>query len=222
MRLPDFSFPSGSLPEILKNAATLNGYVKAVNAENFIKAGVSGEGENVVTLPGILDSISVGDSLLEDSVETADRSGSVKIISGWADADISVTLLLIDIPTYTAEAFTPGVTRFDCLKQIAGTFRQKDSEGKPRVYTIQHPHFSAWGIREFLFSKLKSGESRGKRIITCTLEFNEFDSVAGKSQDRLLASMEAAQAAPVTSENPVIGNDQRAGLGKMEGKYGKQ
>jgi hypothetical protein len=216
MRLPDFL-----LPEKLKNAATLNGYVKTVNAENFIKAGVSGEGDGA-TLPGILDSISVGDSLLEDSVETADKSGSVKIISGWADADISITLLLIDIPTYTAEAFTPGVTRFDCLKQIAGTFRQKDSDGKPCVYAIQHPHFSAWGIREFLFSKLKSAESRGRRIITCTLEFNEFDSAVGKSQDRLLASMEAAQAAPVTSEDPVIGNDQRAGLGKMEGKYGRQ
>ena len=221
MRLPDFSFPSGSLPEILKNAATLNGYVKTVNAENFIKAGVSGEGEGV-TLPGILDSISVGDSLLEDSVETADKSGSVKIISGWADADISITLLLIDIPTYTADTFTPGVTRFDCLKQIAGTFRQKDSEGKPCVYAIQHPHFSAWGIREFLFSKLKSSESRVKRIITCTLDFTEFDSTVGKSQDRLLASMEAEAAAPVTSETPEIGNDQRAGLGKMEGKYGRQ
>jgi hypothetical protein len=95
MRLPDFSFPGDSLPEILKNEATLNGYVKTVNAENFIRAGVSGEGEGV-TLPGIPDSISVGDSLLEDSVETADRSGSVKIISGWADAGISITLLLID------------------------------------------------------------------------------------------------------------------------------
>jgi hypothetical protein len=221
MRLPDFSFPGTSLPEILKKEALLNGYVKTVNAENFIKAAVSGEGEGA-TPPGILDSISVGDSLLEDSVETADKSGSVKIISGWADSDISVTLLLIDIPTYTAEAFTPGVTRFDCLKQIAGTFRQKDSEGKPRVYAIQHPHFSAWGIREFLFSKLKSIESRGKRIITRTLEFNEFDSTVGKSQDRLLVSMEAAQAAPVTSENPEIGNDQRAGLGKMEERYGKQ
>jgi hypothetical protein len=221
MRLPDFSFPSGSLPEILKNAATLNGYVKTVSAENFIKAGVSGEGDGA-TLPGILDSISVGDSLLEDSVETADKSGSVKIISGWADADISITLLLIDIPTYTAEAFTPGVTRFDCLKQIAGTFRQKDSEGKPCVYAIQHPHFSAWGIREFLFTKLKSAESRGKRIITCTLDFTEFDSTIGKSQDRMLVSMEAAEVPPATSENPEIGNDQRAGLGKMEAKYDKQ
>ena len=221
MRLPDFSFPGTSLPEILKKEALLNGYVKTVNAENFIKAGVSGGGEGV-TLPGILDSISVGDSLLEDSVETADKSGSVKIISGWADADISITLLLIDIPTYTADTITPGITRFDCLKQIAGTFRQKDGGGKPCVYAIQHPHFSAWGIREFLFSKLKSAESRGKRIITCTLDFTEFDSTIGKSQDRLLVSVEAAAAAPVTSETPEIGNDQRAGLGKMAGRYGKQ
>jgi hypothetical protein len=34
--------------------------------------------------------------------------------------------------------------------------------------------------------------------------------------------MEAAQAAPATAENPEIGNEQRAGLGKMEAKYGKQ
>jgi hypothetical protein len=44
-------------------------------------------------------------------VETADKSGSVKIISGWADADISITLLLIDIPKYTGNTVTPDQTR---------------------------------------------------------------------------------------------------------------
>jgi hypothetical protein len=69
---------------------------------------------------------------------------------------------------------------------------------------------------------LKSSESRGKRIITCTLDFAEFDGIIGKSQDRMLVSMEAAAAVPVTSEDPPIGNEQRAGLGRMEERYGKR
>jgi hypothetical protein len=162
-----------------------------------------------------LDSISVGDSLLEDSIETADKSGSVKIISGWADSDISITLLLIDLPTYTATSITPGITRFDCLNQIAGTFRQKDDEGKPCVFTIQHPHFTAWGIKDFLFTKLKSAESRGKRIITCTLDFTEFDSTIGKSQDRMLVSQKDVEAM-ITSENPEIPPEKEAELKRME------
>jgi hypothetical protein len=220
MRLPDFSFPSGTIQEILANASTFNEWVQTVQAENFVKAGVSGEGEPQ-TLPGILDSISVGGKLLEDNVETADKSGSVKIISGWSDCDLSISLILIDIPTYTADTVTPGVTRFDCLKQISQTFkRQKDA--KPCVFTVQHPHINAWGLSEFIFVDLKSRESRGKRIITCTLEFDEYDSRSGKSQDRTLGATISMDAAATTSENPVVTDEQRAGLGAMEAKYGRQ
>jgi hypothetical protein len=54
-------------------------------AENFIKIGVSGEGEPLY-LPGFLDSIEAGESLLVGEADTQNKSGTVKIISGWADA----------------------------------------------------------------------------------------------------------------------------------------
>jgi hypothetical protein len=223
MRLPDFSFSSDTLPAIMSRAAELNRYVELVKAENFIKVGVSGEGEPRY-LPGILDSIEVGDSLLVDEADTQNKSGSVKIISGWADVDLTVNLLLIDIPVYTNERITPGITRFDCLNQIIKTFRQMRN-GKPCVFTVLHPHVTAWGAREFIFNGLKSSESRGKRIITCSLEFDEFDSVAGKSQDRQLnatTTTAASNKTAATSVDPVVGDETRRGLGKLEGKYAKQ
>jgi hypothetical protein len=217
MRLPDFTFPSDTLPSILARASEFNSYIEQVSTENFVKIGVSGEGELRV-MPGILDSVEVSDALLTDDAETAGKSGSVKIISGWADSDISITLLLIDIPKVTGETVTPNVTRFDCLKEIAGYFKQTKN-GKPRVYTIQHPHLKAWGVREFIFNSMKSSESRGKRIITCTLEFDEFDSTSGKSQDRQLSA--SVDTAVVTSEPPAVSDKTRRGLGELEAKYAK-
>jgi hypothetical protein len=219
MRLPDFSFPSGSLPEILSRASEFNRYINQVTQENFIRIGVSGEGEPVM-IPGIVDSIQIGDSLLEDSVETADKSGSIKIISGWADADIAITLLLIDIPTYTNTTVTPAVTRYDCLAHIAQIFKQM-AESKPRVYVIHHPHIHAWGLREFIFITLKSTEQRGKRIITCTLEFDEYDSMSGKSQDRQLGMSLSAPLEEETAVTPPVADDTRRGLGKLEATYAK-
>jgi hypothetical protein len=219
MRLEDFKFPGGTLPEILSRASEFNRYITKITQENFIRIGVSGEGEPVM-LPGIVDSIQIGDSLLEDSVETADTSGSMKIISGWADADIAITLLLIDIPTYTNNTVTPAVTRYDCLSDIAKIFKQM-ADRKPRVYTIEHPHIHAWGLREFIFNNLKSTEQRGRRIISCTLEFDEYDSMSGKSQDRQLGMSETATGEEGTLVNPILADDTRRGLGKLEATYAK-
>jgi hypothetical protein len=217
MRLPDFSFSGDTLPAIRARAAVFNSWIERVKAENCVAIGVAGEGEPRI-LPGILDRIEVSDSLLVDDAETEGKSGSVKIISGWADVDVTIQLLLIDIPKITNEAVTPHVTRFDCLKEVAGVFKHM-KDGKPRVYTILHPHIAAWGVREFVFNSLQSEESRGKRIITCTLEFDEFDSVSGKSQDRQLGPPPAP---PVeTAAIPLVGEQDRAGLGKMEAKFAR-
>lgn len=217
MRLPDFSFSGDTLPAVLERASELNQYIERVKAENFIRVGVAGADEPR-WLPGILDSIEISAALLVDDADTNSKSGSVKIISGWSDADIAINLLLIDIPRYTNTGITPAVTRFDCLKEIAGVFKNMEN-GRPRVYTIQHPHIAAWGMREFIFDKLKSSESRGKRIITCTLEFDEFDGVSGKSQDRQLAA--SVDSTVAKSELPVVGDKTRGGLGELEGTYAK-
>ena len=81
MRFPDFAFSSDTLPAILSRAAEFNSWIEQVKAENFIKIGVTDEGEPRY-LPAILDSIKVSDELLVDSADTEGKSGSVKIISG--------------------------------------------------------------------------------------------------------------------------------------------
>jgi hypothetical protein len=219
MRLPDFSFPGDTLEVIRDRAAEFNSWIERVKEENFVKVGVPGE-EEPRYLPGILDSIKISDELLVDSAETEGKSGSVKIISGWADADVTLNLLLIDIPRVSGEAVTPDVTRFDCLKEIAGIFK-RIKDGKPRVFTLLHPHIAAWGVREFVFNKLESDEERGRRVITCSLEFDEFDGVSGKSQDRQLGA-QIAIAETEAPVNPPVGDKERAGLGKMETRYAKQ
>jgi hypothetical protein len=218
MRLPDFKFDGNTRAEIKARENQYNSWIENVSLENFIKIGVSGQGDPVY-LPAILDSIEVSGSLLVDEAGSEGKSGSVKIISGWADCDVAVNLILIDIPLENGRELTPNVTRFDCLKEITQVFKRLDGN-RPCVYTLQHPHISAWGAREFIFNSLKSSESRGKRTINCTLEFDEFDSAIGKSQDRQLGA--ASDTAVVTSENPVVPDTTRRGLGELEARYAKQ
>ena len=218
MRLSDFKFDGNTRPEIKAREDVYKAWIEKVSPENFVKIGAAGQGEPQY-LPAILDSIEVSDSLLVDEAEAQSKSGSVKIISGWADCDVAVNLILIDIPRENGGALTPGVTRFDCLKEIMSLFKRLDGSNRPCVYTLQHPHISAWGAREFIFNSLKSQEARGKRVITCTLEFDEFDSTIGKSQDRRLSA--AADTAVVTSENPVVPDNTQREFGELEAAYAK-
>ena len=93
--------------------------------------------------------------------------------------------------------------------------------GKPRVYTILHPHIAAWGVREFIFNKLETSESRGRRIISCSLEFDEFDSVSGKSQDRQLGLSRASAAGTEAPVNPPVDDKTQWEAKELERQYAK-
>jgi hypothetical protein len=182
MILPSLNVPDTiveKLPQVIQ-------WIQQSKETGLVSVGIVGEA--VYVLPGILDSIDVKSSLLTESVSQQGKSGDVKVVSGWSDADVSITLILLDIPKLDPAARTaaPDISRYDCLAEIAATFKSMKDSGEPQVYTIHHPHVKAWGAREFLFSDLKSAESRGKQKITCTLEFDEYDSTTGKSQDRML------------------------------------
>jgi hypothetical protein len=92
-------------------------------------------------------------------------------------------------------------------------------EGLPQIYTIHHPHVAAWGAREFIYNDLKSSDSREKKIITCTLEFDEYDSVTGKSQERQIGTKIAAEG-EAAAGTPPVSDKTRAGLGRLEARYG--
>lgn len=212
MILPSFTIP----PNILESLPQAQQWVDKAKENNFISIGVVGEAVRV--LPGILESIEISDALLIDTVEQQGKSGDIKVISGWADCDLAINLLLIDIPKITGNTMTPTISRYDCLTEMVSWFK-KMKDGVPQIYTVHHPHITAWGAKEFVFNSLKSSESRTKGIITCTLEFDEYDSTAGKSQDRQIGIIITEQEEAAEVQNPYVPDHTRRGLGKVEGTY---
>ena len=209
--------PAATIPEsVIEKLPSAREWAETASKAGLISIGVVGEA--VHTLPGFLVSMDVSSSLLEDSIEQEGRSGSIKVVHGWKDCDVSINLILLDIPTIAQGKITPNVSRYDCLAQIAGTFKRM-KEGKPQIYTIHHPHLEAWGAKEFIFAGLKSNESQGKQTITCSLDFDEYDSTTGKSQDRQIG-IEEAQQQQAEAPTPYIPDKSRAGLGELEAKYG--
>jgi hypothetical protein len=211
MILPSLIIPA----EILEKNPSLQQWMDKAKQENFLSIGVVGEAAHI--LPGFLESIEVSDSLLVDSVDQEGKSGSIKVIHGWSDADVSITLSLFDIPKITTDTVTPHISRYDCLAEIISWFK-KMKDGMPQIYTIRHPHLTSWGAREFIFNSLKSSDARGKKKVTCTLEFDEYDSTTGKSQDRQLGIQIAEQD---EAQNPPVADRTRKGLGELEERYAK-
>jgi hypothetical protein len=165
-------------------------------------------------LPGIVESVRLSDSLLIENAETQGRSGKVKVVQGWDDAALSISLSLIDNPD-------GGKTRWDYLKQITGIFKKVSGNGKPEVYTLSHPMIGAWGTKQLLFSSLESTENRTRRKISVSLEFTEYDSSAGIVQDRQNTANTARQGTAAPAPAPIVSDRQRRGLGTLENRFAK-
>jgi len=176
--------------------------------EGIIKIGSPPE-----ELPGIVESIKVSDSLIIENADMQGRSGKIKVVQGWNDADLAITMSLIDNPN--AE-----LTRWDYLKIIAGKFRKVADNGKPEVYTLSHPMIDAWGTKQLLFSSLESTEARTRRMLSVSLVFVEYDSTAGIIQDRQNTANAAVANTPAATPSPPVSDQQRRGLGNMESRYG--
>jgi len=175
--------------------------------EGIIKIGSPPE-----DLPGIVESVKINNSLLIEHTEVQGRSGKVKIIQGWDDSLLLITLSLIDDPG-------AGKTRWDFLKQIAGVFKKVSDNGKPKIYTLSHPMAGAWGTARMLFSSLETTESRTRRKINASLEFVEYESAAGVIQDRQSAEAQAQQLTPAPAPTPIVSDQQRRGLGTLENRF---
>ena len=175
--------------------------------EGIIKIGSPPE-----DLPGIVESIKINDKLLIESAEIQGRSGKVKVIQGWDDVAMLITLSLIDNPG-------AGKTRWDSLKEITAVFKKVGANGKPEVYAVSHPMIRAWGTKELLISSLESSENRTRRKISVSIEFAEHDSSVGIIQDR--QSPDSPALAAQTAPAPLVSDGQRRGLGQLEERYAR-
>ena len=182
------------------------------------RAGIIKIGSPPEELPGIFESIRISNSLLTEDAEIQGRSGKVKIVQGWDDVAIAISLSLIDHPG-------SGKTRWDYLEQITGAFKKVADDGKPEIYTLSHPMISSWGTKKLIFSNLETTENRTRRKITVNLNFMEYDSAPGIIQDRQSSSSaaEGPNQADIAAaqERMLVSDSQRAGLGKQEERFAK-
>jgi hypothetical protein len=179
-------------------------------------AGIIRIGSPPAEIPGIVESIKISDSLLIENADIQGRSGKVKVVQGWDDVAMLVTMSLIDNPG-------AGKTRWDSLKEITAIFKKVADNGKPEVYTVSHPMISAWGTKQLLLSSLESAETRTRRKISVSIEFVEHDSFVGIIQDRQSTAKDQASQENIAKarELMLVSDQQKRGLGQLENRYVK-
>lgn len=154
-------------------------------------------------LPGILESIEVGGSLIVENAQMQGQSGTTRTVHGWNDSDVSITISLIDDTARKK-------TRFDLLAEIVTVFKTVSSSGSPEVFTLSHPMTNAWGIKKLLFSDLKTSESRGRKKVSVKLEFKEHEITVGVSQERKDAAARATTQTSAASKEAIAVPDSAA------------
>ncbi|NPV38295.1 MAG: hypothetical protein HPY78_03355 [Brevinematales bacterium] len=118
------------------------------------------------TLPGVIQSISVGGSIIYEKQD--DDTKKRKVSLGYDDKTISIELKLYPY-TRTGE-------EIDVYSQLAilEKFFKKQENSIPKVFTFVHPHAKSRSISKVLFSRLESSEDISTNTISVSLEFIEF------------------------------------------------
>ncbi|MEM4711167.1 MAG: hypothetical protein QXL18_04420 [Candidatus Woesearchaeota archaeon] len=118
-------------------------------------------------LPGIVESISIGGSIIYEKQETDDKNKR-KVLLGYDDKTISITLKL-----FSEKINGETIDIYNQLAKLEKLFK-KSENSVPQIYTFIHPMAKARGISKVLFQKLESSESIDKNIINVTIDFIEF------------------------------------------------
>lgn len=136
-------------------------------------------------IPGILVEQRVGCSVRYDEAKHDGMSGKKKVVKGWNDADISLTLDLL----------TDDTTCYDKLKIINNLFRGKTTT--PKVLTVTNQHVNARGIKTVVFDGLESYETDQDDVIQTVLSFTEHNPPVVKREQHATAAKKVTGPPPV-------------------------
>lgn len=162
--------------------------------ESLIKLTPINGGEEIV-LPGVLQSLSVNGEILIDSNNSAGNREPQKLMRGYKDRAINITLKLLSVPKSindvntkklsskeeiqnainTAKFFHTEIEKYpyDILGELNQLFQNKE-DGIPTVYRLFNRHTYARGIEQVLFTSFSSSEDNTTETLTVTLTFEEF------------------------------------------------
>lgn len=131
--------------------------------ESLIKLTPINGGDEII-LPGVLQSLSVNGEILIDSNKSTGNGASQKIMRGYKDRIISLSLIILP---------TEEKTVYMILEELNKIFQNKE-DNIPIVYTLFNYHTDARGIEKVLFTGLSSSEDNSTDTLTVTLTFEEF------------------------------------------------
>lgn len=117
-----------------------------------------------VTLSGVLQSLTVNGEILIDSNNSAANNESRKVMRGYKDKTVSLSLKILP---------TEDKTVYDILEELENSFQDK-VDNTPKVMTITNKHIIARGIDEVLFTGLTSSEDNSTETLNVSLNFEEF------------------------------------------------
>ncbi|MGL5956787.1 MAG: hypothetical protein ACRC0X_09380 [Brevinema sp.] len=136
-------------------------------------------GGEEILLPGVLQNLSVNGEILIDSNNSASSGAPQKVMRGYKDRTVNISLRLLEVPKSIENDREKNVQTeiekypYDILEELNQLFQNKE-DGIPIVYTLFNDHTVARGINEVLFTGLSSYEDNSTNTITVTLTFEEF------------------------------------------------
>jgi len=115
-------------------------------------------------LSGIFQSLSINGEILVDSNSSPTSNLPRKVMRGYKDKTISLSLLLLP---------TDNKTVYEHLEELELLFRD-EKNNVPKVFNIVNPHTMARNIDKVIFTGLSSSENNENNMINVSITFEEF------------------------------------------------
>jgi hypothetical protein len=156
--------------------------VTARSTEIFVGPSVVRLGE--VDLPGHVQRVDVSGSVRSDEATVPGRSGVSRQPLGYEDAEVVVSLLLLDRPE--------GESALQQAGRLGALYANVDERARPSVFRLVNAHTIARGIRDVVWRSLRTRE-RGAGAVEAELVFVEFQPAVVKKERAAAATTAASE-----------------------------
>jgi len=155
--------------------------VTARSTEIFVGPSVVRLGE--VDLPGHVQRVDVSGSVRSDEATVPGRSGVSRQPLGYEDAEVVVSLLLLDRPE--------GESALQQAGRLGALYADVDERARPSVFRLVNAHTIARGIRDVVWRSLRTRE-RGAGAVEAELVFAELQPAITKKERAAAATTTVA------------------------------
>ena len=129
-----------------------------------------------------------------DEIEIPGRSGKIKQATGYHDSNIEIMIDLVDIE----DQYDIKKSAKEQLEELQKTFRDRDNDKLPRMFSISSPLTDSCNIRTVLFKRIEVEDIPGNTALKITLILTEFEPIAvqvEQNRRQIQASNEAQKKA---------------------------